>query len=93
MTEVQMSGFELSDEDIEREVHRIEQGGNAWEDTEEVQLEIKRPLETVVPVRLSSETWEALRLEAGKLGVGPSTLVGIWVMEKLRESAPTRSSG
>ena len=88
-----MSDVELSDDDIEREVHRIEQGATAWEDTEEVQLEVKRPLETVVPVRLSSETWEALRLEADKLRVGPSTLVGIWVMEKLRESAPTRSSG
>ncbi len=56
----------MSDEDIEREVHRIEQGANAWEDTEDVQLEVERPLEIVVPVRLSSETWEALRLEAAK---------------------------
>ncbi len=88
-----MSDVELSDEDIEREVHRIEQGANAWEDTEEAQLEFKRPLEIVVPVQLSSETWEALRLEAAKLRVGPSALVGIWVREKLRESAPTRSSG
>ncbi len=84
-----MSDVEWSDEDIEREVYKIEQGANAWEDTEEVQLEVKRPLEIVVPVRLSSEAWEALRLEAGKLRVGPSTLVGIWVREKLRESAPT----
>ena len=48
-----MSDVEWSDEDIEREVHRIEQGANAWVETEEMQLEVNRPLETVDAARLS----------------------------------------
>lgn len=72
-------------EEWEQEVERIEQGGNAWERTEAVGLQVKRPLDTVVPVRLPSDTWAELRKEAARLGVGPSTLVRMWVLEKLRE--------
>lgn len=86
-------------EDIEREVERIDQGGNAWRSTDEVvDMQPKRPLDTVVPVRLSSQTWQALRREARELGVGPSTLLRMWVLEKLRERAlakaePARMQG
>jgi len=78
------------DEAQECEVDRIDAGGNAWEGTEEVVVEVKRPLDTVVPVRLSAETWSALRREARELGVGPSTLIRVWVLERLRERALPR---
>jgi hypothetical protein len=73
-------------EHIEREVARIDEGGNAWASTDEVvEVTAKRPLDAVVPVRLSLETWEALRREAREVGIGPSTLARMWILEKLKE--------
>jgi hypothetical protein len=67
------------------EIDRIERGGNAWQGTEEAApLEVKQPLDKVIPVRLSADHWESLRTEAQELGVGPTTLVRMWVLEKLR---------
>ena len=57
----------------------------AWEEDDEVvKVEVKRSLDKVVPVRLSSDRWEVLRKEAAELGIGPSTLVRMWILEKLR---------
>jgi hypothetical protein len=65
--------------------------GNAWLDSDEVvDLEVRQPLDKVIPVRLSADKWAAVRREARELGVGPSTLVRMWVLEKLREVAATR---
>ena len=78
--------------DLEREVTSIELG-EAWQETDEVvEVEVKRPLDKVVPVRLPSDKWEELRREARELGVGPSTLIRIWVLEKLRDQAEHRVS-
>jgi hypothetical protein len=83
--------------DVEQEVKRIEEG-EAWEATDEVvKVEVRRPLDKVIPVRLPSDTWEELRREARKLGVGPTTLARMWILEKLRRedewmpSFPNRS--
>ena len=78
--------------DSEREIERIDKGGSAWRaDDEVVKIEVKRPLDKVVPVRLPSETWEALRREAREVGVGPSTLLRMWVMERLRTTSPRKA--
>lgn len=72
--------------EIEREIKRIEEG-DAWEETDEVvEIEVKRPLDKVIPVRLSSDKWEALRREAREVGVGPTTLARMWLLERLRQS-------
>jgi len=72
---------------IEKEVKAIEEG-DAWlEDDEVVELEVSRPLDKVIPVRLPSDAWNAMRREATELGVGPSTLARMWIMEKLRSVA------
>jgi len=72
-------------DDIERRVKRIEEG-EAWDETDEVvEVEVKRPLDKVIPVRLSSEKWEELRREARELGIGPTTLARMWILEKLRQ--------
>jgi hypothetical protein len=69
---------------------RIEQG-DAWLDSDEVvELDVKQPLDKVIPVRLSADKWAAVRREAREVGVGPSTLVRMWVLEKLREGAARR---
>lgn len=72
-------------EEIERAVKRTEEG-EAWEETDEVvEMEVQRPLAKVVPIRLPAEKWEELRHEGRELGVGPTTLVRMWILEKLRQ--------
>ena len=71
--------------DIDNVVERIEQG-DAWEETDEVvQVEVKKPLDKVIPIRLPSEKWEQIREEARELGVGPTTLARMWILDHLRQ--------
>ncbi len=71
--------------DLDKEIERIEDG-DAWnEDDEVVQLDVQEPLDKVIPVRLSADKWEELRREAEGLGIGPTTLARIWILEQLRE--------
>ena len=78
--------------DIEREVQRLEEG-EAWEETDEVvEIEVKRPLDKVIPMRLPSDKWEELRREARELGIGPTTLARMWILERLRQAMLTKKS-
>jgi hypothetical protein len=71
--------------DIDEAIKKIEQG-NAWEEGDEVvQVEVKKPLDKVIPVRLSADKWEEIRMEARELGVGPTTLARMWILERLRQ--------
>ena len=68
-----------------KEIERIEQG-DSWDETDEVvQVEVKKPLDKVIPVRLPGEKWEELRKEARELGIGPTTLARMWLLERLRQ--------
>lgn len=79
--------------DEQRAVARIE-AGDAWDDEDEV-IDVARPsrLDKVVPVRLSSAQWSQLRQVAVELGVGPSTLLRMWMVEKLKAARATRRAG
>ena len=71
--------------DIDKAVEKIEQG-NAWEETDEiVPVEVKKPLDKVIPVRLPADKWEQIRQEGRELGVGPTTLARMWILERLRQ--------
>lgn len=71
--------------EINKTVKKIEQG-NAWEKTDEVvHFEVKRSLDKVIPVRLPVDKWEQVRKEARELGVGPTTLARMWILECLRQ--------
>jgi hypothetical protein len=71
--------------DIDKEIKEIERG-NAWDESDQVvQVEIKKPLDKVIPVRLSADKWEEIRREARELGVGPTTLARMWILERLRQ--------
>jgi len=71
--------------DLDKAIKGIEQG-NAWDEGDEVvQIEVKKPLDKVIPVRLSSDKWEELRKEARELGIGPTTLARMWILEHLRQ--------
>ena len=71
--------------DLDKAIKDIEQG-NTWDESDDVvQLELKKPLDKVIPVRLSGDKWEELRREARELGVGPTTLARMWILERLRQ--------
>ncbi len=72
--------------DIDKEVERIEQGV-AWEESDEVvRVEVKKPLDKVIPVhRLPSDKLEQNREEARELGVGPTTLARMCILEHPRQ--------
>ena len=71
--------------DLDKEIQRIEQG-DAWDEGDEVvTVEVKKPLDKVIPIRLSADKWEALRKEASELGIGPTTLARMWILERLRQ--------
>lgn len=74
----------------QREIERIEAGGSVWDGAEEADIEVKRPLEKVVPIRMSAEQWEVLRREARELGTRPTTLLRMWMLERLREASRQR---
>jgi hypothetical protein len=72
---------------MKKAVEKLEQG-EVWEETDEVvKVEVKKPLNKVIPVRLSTEKWEQIREEAQELGVGPTTLARMWILEHLKLKA------
>jgi hypothetical protein len=71
---------------LDKEIERIEKD-DAWKDSDEViKLKAKKPLDKVIPIRLQSVHWEKLREQAKELGVGPTTLARMWILERLRLS-------
>jgi len=70
--------------DLDKAVEDIDRG-DAWNESDEVvRVEVKKPLDKVIPVRLPADKWEQIRKEARELGVGPTTLARMWILERLR---------
>ena len=77
--------------DLDKEIEHIEHG-EAWDEEDEVvEVEVKKPLDKVIPVRLSAERWEEVRKEAQELGIGPTTLARMWILERLRQKTKTEA--
>jgi hypothetical protein len=77
--------------EIDQVIEQIDQGASAWNETDVVvETDVSRPLDAVVPVRLTAETYSDLRREARELGVRPSTLIRMWILEKLRSISSDR---
>jgi len=75
--------------DLDKVVEDIERG-DAWNESDEVvRVEVKKPLDKVIPVRLPADKWEQIRKEARELGVGPTTLARMWILEHLRSRVKT----
>lgn len=55
-----------------------------WDEFKPVKVCVAKNLSEVLPVRLDAETLNKLRKEARKKGVGPTTLVRMWVIERLQ---------
>ena len=76
--------------DLDKEIERMERG-DSWDESDAVvQVEVKKPLDKVIPIRLSAEKWEELRKEARELGIGPTTLARMWILERLRHRTKAR---
>ena len=79
--------------DDETLVRRFDAGEQIWAETDEVvEVETRIPLDKVVPIRLTADNWKALYREARELGVGPSTLARMWLIERLRATEAGRKS-
>jgi hypothetical protein len=77
---------------VKRPLEDLAQDATWNDDDEVVELEVKLPLDKVIPVRLTSDNWEALRQEATKLGVGPTTLARMWLLERLNRAERKKRS-
>jgi hypothetical protein len=62
----------------------IEEPGESHATTPKTGSRANRHLYKVIPVRLPTDKWEQMRQEAGELGIGPTTLARIWILESLR---------
>jgi hypothetical protein len=58
------------------------------DDLEEVEVTFAKPLGHILSVRVDSATVRALEAIARPKGIGPSTLVRMWVLERLAQEPP-----
>jgi predicted DNA binding CopG/RHH family protein len=55
-----------------------------------VRTRVAKRLSEGVTIRLDPETLEQLRTMAHERGIGPTTLIRMWVLERLKEKQPAR---
>jgi hypothetical protein len=60
---------------------------------EERDVQVERPLEHTLAVRLDGETIDKLSGIARRKGIGPSTLARMWLMERLADLEDQKHSG
>lgn len=63
-----------------------------WDESQPVNLRIAKNLSEGITIRLDPATTSQLRAEAAKKGIGPTTLVRMWVIERLGEPEGSRRS-
>jgi len=72
----------MADADVE--VKEREEDELLQESDKSARIRANRNLYKVLPVRLPADKWELMRKEANDLGIGPSTLARIWILDSLR---------
>lgn len=86
--------FTLSeDQELAALVARVDAGEDTIAMSKPVaeEVTVKQPLDKVVAVRLTDAQWRSLYAEARELGIGPTTLMRMWTLEKLRARQRHRS--
>ncbi|HLG74087.1 MAG TPA: hypothetical protein VK009_27015 [Chloroflexota bacterium] len=73
-------------ERLEAEIERIDAGGDTWNSSVPVHeaARVKRPLDAILRVRFTADQIHQVEALASEAGVGPSTLVRMWVLDRLR---------
>lgn len=66
--------------------------GDFLDETEDVDIKFSKGLSENLSVRFSSDVINLLRTQAERMGIGPSTLVRMWVMERLEGNEGARRS-
>ena len=51
------------------------------------QSAVKKSLQKIIPIRVSQESWEQIKKEADRMGIGVSTLTRIWIMDDIQKLA------
>ncbi|MDH7485535.1 MAG: CopG family antitoxin [Anaerolineae bacterium] len=52
---------------------------------EPIKMTVSRPLKVTYAIRLEPQTVEKIREIAANMGIGPTTLARMWILEKLHE--------
>jgi len=63
-----------------------------WDESQPVNLRVAKNLSEGITIRLDPATTSQLRAEAAKKGIGPTTLVRMWVIERLGQQEGSRRS-
>ena len=61
-----------------------------WDEMKPVKVRFAKNLSQGLTIRLDLDTTIKLRSEAAKKGIGPTTLVRMWVIERLQEHQRTK---
>ena len=72
-----------------REIHefwKTHSSADYWGETEEVEAEVRRRPRRSVSIKLSDEDIQALKRIAEERGIGYTTLLRMWIKEKLHEA-------
>jgi hypothetical protein len=83
---------DLTEEQIQH-VARLEAGEDDGTAGTRLRPRIKTPLEKVVPIRMTDDQWRVLAREAEELGLRPTTLMRMWVLERLRAAERAHRGG
>ena len=59
-----------------------------WQELKPVKVRFAKNLSEGITIRFDSKTLETLRERAGKKGIGATTLIRMWVVERLRKEQP-----
>ena len=57
-----------------------------WDEMKPVKMKFVRPKSQGITVRFGEDTLSSIRHVANKKGVGPTTLIRMWIMERLQQA-------
>jgi predicted DNA binding CopG/RHH family protein len=63
-----------------------------WQEFKPVRARFAKNLSKGITIRLDPDTLAELRKQAHARGIGPTTLVRMWIIERLQASKPRRST-
>jgi len=72
----------------EEEIHefwKTHDSADYWEETEPVEIKAERPRQRAVSVKLDERDITRLKRIAREKGIGHTTLIRMWIKEKLKE--------
>ena len=58
-----------------------------WDEFKPVTTAFAKNLSGAITVRLDPDTLQELRAQAGRKGIGPTTLARMWIMERLHNTS------